>query len=175
MLRESLVKLMADKSIHKISVREICDNAQINRTTFYKYYGSPYDLLKDMENEVLSQIDSYLGVSEDRPKNNLQLLTKIVTYINDNINLCRLLINNTVDSEFPERLLGLPRIQELLSMQLVGQYDNDGTDYIHQFVVNGGFSILKKWINKEEREAPEKIAAIFVNTLGKLFPWALNA
>ncbi len=169
MLRESLIRLMAEKSIHKISVREICSDAQINRTTFYKYYGSQYDLLKDMENEVLAQIDSYLGASEDRPANDLQLLTMIVTYINDNIDLCRLLINNAVDSEFPERLLSLPGIQRLLGRQLVEQYDTYGSEYIYQFVVNGGFSIIRQWINKEDREAPETIAAIFVNTLSRLF------
>jgi len=161
---------MAKKSIHKISVREICDNAQINRTTFYKYYGSPYDLLKDMEDEVLTQIDSYLGVNEDRQDSDLALLTRIVTYMQDNIDLCRLLVNNAVNSEFPEKLFSLPKIERLLSEQLTAKYDSGELEYIYQFVVNGGFSIIKKWINKDEREAPEKLAAIFVNALGKLFP-----
>lgn len=170
MLRESLIRLMADKSIHKISVREICDNAQINRTTFYKHYGSQYDLLKDMENEVLARIESYLGASEDRSRNDMQLLIKIVTYIHDNLDLCRLLINNAVDSEFPEKLLNLPKIQRLLSKHLVAEYNSDELDYIYQFVVNGGFSIIKRWINKDNREAPEKIAAVFAGTLSKLLP-----
>ena len=50
MLRSSLIEILGEKSIHKVSIREICDRAQINRTTFYKYYGSQYDLLLDMEN-----------------------------------------------------------------------------------------------------------------------------
>ncbi len=170
MLRESLIRLMADKSIHKISVREICEEAQINRTTFYKYYASQYDLLKDMENEVLTQIDNDLGVSEERSRDDLHLLIKIVTYIQDNLGLCRLLINNAVDSEFSEKLLSLSKIKQLLCRQLTGEYDHDEMDYIYQFVVNGGFSIIKSWINKQERETPEKIAGIFVNTLSKLLP-----
>jgi AcrR family transcriptional regulator len=170
MLRESLIRLMAERSIHKISVREICSEAQINRTTFYKYYGSQYDLLKDMETEVLSQIDSVLGASEDRPKSDLQLLTKIAAYMNDNIDLCRLLINNAVDSEFPEKLLSLPKIQRLLSAQLEAKYDCGELGYIDQFVINGGFSMIKSWINKDNREPPEVIAAILVNVLSRIFP-----
>lgn len=167
-LRESLTQLMAVKSIHKISVREICEHAQINRTTFYKYYASQYDLLKDMENEVLTQIEGYLGMNAGRAENDLQLLTRIVSYIGDNLPMCRLLINNAQDSEFPEKLLNLPMIRRLLSAQISAEYDGD-MDYMVQFVVNGGFSIIKRWINKEHREAPEEIARVFVSTLGKLF------
>ena len=166
MLKESLIGLMANKSIHKISIREICDRAQINRTTFYKYYGSQYDLLKEMENEALTQVDSYLGAGEG---NNMDLLTKIVAYIHDNLNLCRLLINNAVNSEFAEKLFNLPKIKRLLSEQLSVQYNSDELDYMYQFVVNGGFSIIKRWINKDQREAPERIAVVLVNALSRLF------
>jgi AcrR family transcriptional regulator len=80
MLQDSLIWLLPNKSIHKISVREICDNAEINRSTFYKYYGSQYDLLKDMENEVLLQIDGYLNVSKDQPDYDVLALTRIAVY-----------------------------------------------------------------------------------------------
>jgi len=167
LLREALVRLMAQKSIHKISVREICDDAQINRTTFYKYYASQYDLLKDMENEVLARIDGYLGMDAGGAESDLRLLVKVVSYVDDNLELCRLLINNALDSEFPEKLLNLPRIQRLLRQQLPAGDDAE-VDYVCQFVINGGFSIIKRWINKDEREAPERIARIFAETLGKL-------
>jgi AcrR family transcriptional regulator len=170
LMRESLVRLLAQKSIHKISVREICDGAEINRTTFYKYYGSQYDLLRDMENEVLAQIDSGLGGIGENGGEDVRRLAGIFAYLHDNLDLCRLLINNTVDSEFPEKLLNLPMIRRLLSEQLVGEYRGDESDYVYQFVVNGGFSIIKRWINKESRESPEMIARVLISTVYRLFP-----
>ncbi|HWQ58772.1 MAG TPA: TetR/AcrR family transcriptional regulator C-terminal domain-containing protein [Clostridia bacterium] len=169
MLRESLIAFLAHKNIHHVSVREICEGAEINRTTFYKYYGSPYDLLRDMENEVLAQIEGYLGMN-DGLQGDFQLFLKIISYIDDNVELCRLLINNAVGSAFPERLLNLPTIRRLLSEQLSAEYGSDESDYIHQFVVDGGFSIIKRWINRDARESPEKIAMLFVSTLSKLIP-----
>ena len=168
MLRESLTQLMANQSIHKISVRELCEHAQINRTTFYKYYASQYDLLKDMENEVLTQIEGYLGMTAGCAESDLQLLTRIIAYIGDNLPMCRQLINNAEDS-FPEKLLNLPMIRRLLSAQISAEYGGVDMDYMYQFVVNGGFCIIKRWINKEHREAPEEIAGMLVSTLGKLF------
>ena len=170
LLQTSLTELLAEKSIHKISVREICEHAQINRTTFYKYYANQYDLLKAMENEVLTQIDAFLNVNKKQAGYDTQALTKIITYLQDNLGLCRLLINNTVDSEFPEKLINLSRIRLLLDEQLTHKYLKDEIDYGYQFVVNGGFSVMKNWINKDERESPEKIAKILVIIISRLFP-----
>ena len=56
LLKESLIRQLKEESIYKISVRELCEQAGINRTTFYKYYGSPFDLLKDIEDDLLRSV-----------------------------------------------------------------------------------------------------------------------
>ncbi|MBQ6120098.1 MAG: TetR/AcrR family transcriptional regulator [Clostridia bacterium] len=43
-IRESLLELMQDKPLNKITVKEICDRADVNRSTFYAYYEDIYDL-----------------------------------------------------------------------------------------------------------------------------------
>ena len=37
LIKESLTGLLAEESIHKISIRALCERAGINRSTFYKY------------------------------------------------------------------------------------------------------------------------------------------
>jgi AcrR family transcriptional regulator len=169
LLRESLTGLLYEKDIHKVSVREICDRAQINRTTFYKYYGSQYDLLQDMENEVLSQIRTYLSEVDVVSEGGLAQVSKIIAFADENLELCRLLCNNTVGSEFPEKLITLPRIRELLTSTLNVGYSDAEAEYILGFIVNGGFSMIKNWINKDERESPEEMAALMISTIMKLF------
>lgn len=169
MLKESLIRLLNEESIHKISVREICDEAQINRTTFYKHYGSPYDLLGDMEDDVLTQIDSYLSTNNKSFDNSLKRLIQMISFVNDNLDLCRVLFNNNVDPEFPEKLINLPPIKQMVT-QLMGKNNEDEIAYIFGFVVNGGFSIIRKWMNKDSRETPEEMAALINRTIMKLFP-----
>lgn len=43
-IRESLYELMREKPLNKITVREICETADVNRSTFYAYYADIYDL-----------------------------------------------------------------------------------------------------------------------------------
>lgn len=45
-IKETFLDLLQENNINKITVKEICDNADINRATFYRYYTDIYDLLK---------------------------------------------------------------------------------------------------------------------------------
>ena len=165
MLKDSLVSLLNTKSIHKVSVIEICHAAQINRTTFYKYYGSQYDLLKDMEDDVLTHINDYLGGNIDYTGNNLERIIKIITFINNNLDLCRTLFDNNIDPDFPEKMFSMPSMKQLES-----EYGGSSSAYVFNFVTDGSFSIIRRWMNKENRETPEEIANIFNGIIMKLLP-----
>ena len=165
LLKKSLTELLFEKSIHKISVREICERAQINRTTFYKYYGSQYDLLADMENQVLNEIEGYLSTRVDNIRYDLSILDQIVTFVGEHPDLFQILFNNNIDPKFPQKLFNLPIIREILTDHLQTMYGNDYHEYVYSLIVNGGFSVIKDWINKENRESPEEIAEILKSTI----------
>lgn len=150
LLRNSLIDLLKDKNINKISVREICDHAEINRTTFYKYYGSQYDLLLDMENILLTQLEFYL-------KDGNQDMINIITFIDDNIELCRILLNNNVDPDFPDKILYHPLIKERVSEIITKEHSKTYLEYYHRFLVNGCYNVIKYWLNKANRETPEEL------------------
>ena len=59
LLKESLLTLLQDKEIHKITVTDICKKADINRGTFYSYYEDPYALLQCIEDELFDKIVEY--------------------------------------------------------------------------------------------------------------------
>ncbi len=168
-LRESLIRLLKEKSIHKISVREICEEAQINRTTFYKYYGSQYALLSDMENEVLMLIDKYLGNIDDIDENAARRLESILSYAQDNADLFRLLIGNKVDTGFLQRIINLPMVRQLLKEQLTAGYAANELEYLHGFIINGSIDMVTNWISKDERESPEEITGLLMKAVSKLF------
>ena len=168
-LRESLICLLQQKSIHKVSVRELCDAAQINRTTFYKYYGSPYDLLADMEDEALARCHEHLGTIDSVNGNAAAKLHGLLTYAQDNLALFRLLINNPVDTSFLQRIINLPMIRQFFSEQMLTGYTQGELDYFYELIVNGAISMVKCWINKKERETPEEMTALLMKAISKLF------
>ena len=91
LLKESVFELMEQKPLNKITIKEICENADVNRTTFYKYYGDQYMLVKDAEDELLKKTSEFLkSLSSDEEKT--KLLEEFLTYVRNNGDTFRILL-----------------------------------------------------------------------------------
>lgn len=55
-LREALLEILQERPIERVSVKEICERADINRSTFYVHYGSPQELLDSIRLEMYDEI-----------------------------------------------------------------------------------------------------------------------
>ena len=96
LLRESLLRLMSEKSIKNITVSELCETAEINRSTFYNHYGCPNDVLLDIENNVVADLEELWqkeGKENDWPL--VKRVETLCTYIFENQSLFRLLLLNS--------------------------------------------------------------------------------
>lgn len=60
----ALTLLLKNQDIRKISIRELCDIAGINRTTFYNHYGSQYDVLAEIRDWYLRDIAEAIESAE---------------------------------------------------------------------------------------------------------------
>jgi AcrR family transcriptional regulator len=63
-LKSVLLKLIQEKHVSQITVKALCAEAGVNRGTFYKYYSSPYDIIKGIENEIY---DEFKATIEQNP------------------------------------------------------------------------------------------------------------
>lgn len=165
MLKNALIELLASKAIEKITIYELCETAQINRTTFYKYYGSQYDLLEDIENDLFAELQQYLQ-SDDNVE--LDALQGIMDYLDSEREKCRILINSVSEQIFAEKLFGLPIISLLLGRHIGRNHSAADKEYISLFICHGAYSIIRKWLNKDSRESPQEIAELIYALSGYL-------
>ena len=52
-IQVNFIALLKQKPLNKITVKEICEMAEINRATFYRYYLDVYNLMEQLEDEIL--------------------------------------------------------------------------------------------------------------------------
>ena len=59
-IRNAFAALLSVKDVDDITVRELADAADISRKTFYNYYSGIYQVLDEIENEVISDMEEAL-------------------------------------------------------------------------------------------------------------------
>lgn len=55
-MKEALLKLMANKPLHKIHISEITEAAGVSRGTFYTHYEKKEDLLEELSEDMLDEM-----------------------------------------------------------------------------------------------------------------------
>ncbi len=100
-LRKAILELLKQNPLEKISVKEICDRAMVNRITFYKYYEDKYLLLDDALNEIkdtllnsVSRNAKFTSIDEASTYF-VHLLEAVVKYIEDNLDFIYALEQNS--------------------------------------------------------------------------------
>lgn len=157
MLKDALTETLHEKDIYHISVRELCEKADVNRTTFYKYYSSEFDLLADMENDLLEFLAKTIkGNESDLEK----IIVSVCMYLEQNIEFVRLIVNNNIDPSFPQKVFAMDVIKDTARKRLTDVKSEAELEYIYYFLTYGAFSMICVWLNKEKRESPKYIAAL---------------
>lgn len=163
LLKDSLIEMLQTQSIHHISIRELCEKAGINRSTFYKYYGSQFDLLEEMEKDLLEATEHFLSQQTDIK--NAMVIEQTLKYLEANIDFVRLLINSNVDPTFANKLFSLTPIQTLLKDVLENSNEPAEYEYVANFLIHGAYQVVCTWLNKENRESSEWMAEFLVENL----------
>lgn len=78
-IKNAFIELRAKKSLEKITVKELCELAYINKSTFYSHYEDIYALSNAFEYEMVSEIVSSIPKDLDYNFSNPEIFTREVT------------------------------------------------------------------------------------------------
>lgn len=78
-IKNAFMELRAKKPLEKISVKELCDLAYINKSTFYSHYEDIHALSEALEYELVLQIISSIPRDLDYTFENPEVFTREVT------------------------------------------------------------------------------------------------
>jgi AcrR family transcriptional regulator len=102
-LSAALMELLNKKSFDEIKVVDICDIAQVHRTTFYKHFEDKYHLLNYVAETIINELaDNIAPITDyDTPYGyHADLLKTVITYIHKNRDKFRLILKNNMHSMF---------------------------------------------------------------------------
>lgn len=173
-LKEGLIRLLKTKSIQEITVQELVDEVDINRSTFYLHYTDIYDMLKKIEDEFFHSCMDLVEqhhLSDDEEADldffleNPAILTALYQNVQENADFCLLLMGPNGDIQFVNKVISTIDEQIESRVSQVLEVRSKQSEYIYDYCMYGCIGLLKRWLEQGTPEPPEEIARLTARLL----------
>lgn len=157
-IQTNFVALLKQKPIDKITVKEICDLAEINRATFYKYYLNAFDLLEKIEDEILGEFQE--TVQNITKENINEILIQLLKRIKENSDLYITLFSGYGDTKFILKIFHIcyTEFSAYISRQFPETAESHRAWGYVYYTVQGISGVLQYWIFDGMTIPPENTA-----------------
>lgn len=168
LLTQALTKLMAQKQLKEITVKELTELADMNRGTFYLYYKDIFDMLEKTEISLFNSLDSILTehASQGAYTDIKHIMEDVFEFISENRDMCQVLLSENGDISFLHRLNELVR-EKCRSFWFSHNVNSDGNnyEYSYSFCVFGCAGLIRAWLINQCAEPHETMAKLAENLL----------
>lgn len=133
-------RLLEEKDLRKITVKEICEDAHINRSTFYNHFEDVYGVLEKMwiiHEENILYIFSHTHSSSKREN-----LRMILEYIKDNELFYRVSFHSPIFNRMSVGFETIFKQHEINSSSLKNRYQIE-------FIKQGMLSTIAYWLDMD--------------------------
>ena len=154
LLKDALISLMKVKPLHSISIKKICETADVNRSTFYHHYETQFDLYDDILADVSGDIGDIMRSVREKNGTAVDALTDIFLYAENNRDLFLVVLGSNSNLNVGERFT--KNVTRLLEKENTTEMFN----YCTQFIAAGISNILWIWLNEENRRSARDIALV---------------
>lgn len=163
LLTQVLTELLQKKQVNEITVKELTDLADMNRGTFYMYYRDIFDMLEKIEDELFQKLDVIAQTHEhgDPTQQVKPILLDLFRFIEENQEMCRVLLSPNGDMNFLHRLYEAIRERGLeIWKDQMGSLGEKEFDYRYSFVIFGCAGMIRAWVNRSCKETDMQMAEL---------------
>jgi len=164
-IQDTFFKLLGEKPLNKITVKRICEHSEINRTTFYRYYTDPYDLMRKIENNLIDSLQQL--IKEAGSKSISETILIVLDAIYEHSEVYTLLVSENGDKTFIDRVIHESYI--IMKEEINNRFPQTPEKYrewIYYFLTHGSINIIIPWIQNGMQEDPGEMA-LFIDKLNE--------
>ncbi len=169
---KALLSLLEKKSFEYITVREICEEAGVNRSTFYLHYENTRDLLHETTKYVIDGFVSYFSVDtknisskftecelQDLNFVSREYLYPYLTYIKENQKIFSAVLSHPSTFEFESIF---QRLFDNVFDPILDRfhYPDHVRKYVMMFYLNGLTAIIKEWLKDGCKESIDELSVV---------------
>ena len=159
-LKKALLQLMKKKKLEEINVKELCNAAGINRSSFYAHYQTINDIFNEIKQSILLQLNEYLKLvaSSSSYQSIEELINGILLKIKEDKQFSDIITISKIDTTFRNEIF----YNILMSAHLLNEHDNIEQTYKDIFLVNGSIGIIYYWMDNDFKEDVNVLTNIII-------------
>lgn len=161
-IRNAFAKLLCEKDIDKITIKDIADTADINRKTFYNYYSGVYQIIDEIENEVVENLKSSISDidAEDYLKDPYKIFDKITEAISQDMEFYENLLKMNTNLSLFQKIVDLIKQQIKEAFLVRVDIDQSRLDVMIEYTISGMIAAYKSWFNSDRKLTLKEISDV---------------
>lgn len=150
-IKKAFMSILATKDINDITIKNIADLADVDRKTVYNYYNGTYEILNEIENEMVSTINDAVESLdlEGNLDQQISIFKKITDVINDNFEFYSILMKLNYDSQLIKKLISLFSEYAKKILNKFKLPNGVNVEYASTFIASGVLNTYYKWFNSD--------------------------
>lgn len=166
-LKKGLAALMKEKSVNQITVKELVEEVDINRSTFYLHFKDIQDLLREIEENMEAQIKRAI---EEHPivsgnENAFYFIEDMFRVLDEEREISKALIGPNGDMGFIHRIERIIKENSRGTLEKMFPGKKEDLKYFYAFCLSGCLGLVKVWLNEGEEKSPEERAQMTFNMI----------
>ena len=166
-LKKGLAALMKEKSVNQITVKELVEEVDINRSTFYLHFKDIQDLLREIEDNMEAQIKRAI---EEHPivsgnENAFYFIEDMFRVLDEEREISKALIGPNGDMGFIHRIERIIKENSRGTLEKMFPGKKEDLKYFYAFCLSGCLGLVKVWLNEGEEKSPEEMAQMTFNMI----------
>ena len=166
-LKKGLAALMKEKSVNQIAVKELVEEVDINRSTFYLHFKDIQDLLREIEENMEAQIKRAI---EEHPivsgnENAFYFIEDMFRVLDEEREISKALIGPNGDMGFIHRIERIIKENSRGTLEKMFPGKKEDLKYFYAFCLSGCLGLVKVWLNEGEEKSPEEMAQMTFNMI----------
>ena len=162
-IKRAFAYLLSQKDLNEITITDIANEADINRKTFYSYYANIYEIIDEIEDELVAifeETTKNLNMNQFM-ENPHKIIHQLNLIVNQDLeyygNLIRMKGNSSLNTKIVELLK--TRIQTDL-LKEYPQTDPEKITVAMDFIFSGVVETFRIWFNKDRKIPINELAEI---------------
>lgn len=161
-IRGALAELLSEKDMENITVKEIAERALINRKTFYNYYSGVYQVIDEIDDEIVSSFDAAIrGIDFKHDLQNPYVIySRLTAVLNRDTAFYGYLLSSDRNTGLVSKVTKLLKAKAREALRGQVEIDDGKLEMVVDYTISGMVSVYQSWFKNGRKEPIEEISKL---------------